>query len=240
MNITNFIEAMESYMIDFEKVIESSNLISPYVIDDVIKLDNTHGNERKYPVYVILYGGSTLLSATIKKLTRSRFSHASISFDLSMQYIFSFGDHDCEINKNKRGLKIERFDNSDPTITDLTEYRVYVTFVTEDEYNKMKNTLNSFVEKQSIMKFNLFGLARQIFNIEHEDSTKMFCSQFVATILKSGNEDIISSRTSLTKPSDFTQFDNFYRVCGGYVGDYDRKYAERKVKEIYKKKILNE
>ena len=205
-----------------------------------MKINDINKNATLYPVYVILYEGHTLLSTIIKKITHSRFSHASISFDLSMQYIFSFGEHNVEINKNKRGLKIENFVDKDPTITDLTGYRLYVTFVPENVYKKMKNKLNSIIENQTAMKFNFNGLIRQIFNIEHEDTNKMFCSQFVATILKSGNENIISTSSSITKPSDFTQFDNFYRVCGGYVGDYDRKYAERKVKEIYKKKILNE
>lgn len=239
MDMTNFIDAMESYMIDFESVIENTHSIAPYEINDIVKINDNHKNVRKYPVYVILYEGNNPLSVVIKKITQSQFSHASISFDLSMQYIFSFGTHDFEINKSLLGMKVEKFGDSNANINALTGYRMYVTFVTENEYNQMKIKLNSIVKNQSAMKFSISGLARQIFNIEHEDANKMFCSQFVATVLKSGNDKIVSRNSSVTKPSDFTKFDNFYRVCGGYVGDYDRKYAERKVKEIYKKKILN-
>ena len=67
MNITKFIDAMESYMIDFEKVNESSNLISPYVIDDIVKINDNNKNAKLYPVYVILYEGHRLISTIIKK-----------------------------------------------------------------------------------------------------------------------------------------------------------------------------
>ena len=67
MNITKFIDAMESYMIDFEKVNESSNLISPYVIDDIVKINDDNKNATLYPVYVILYEGHRLISTVIKK-----------------------------------------------------------------------------------------------------------------------------------------------------------------------------
>lgn len=239
MNIMEFIEALESYSIDFESVLEGAHSLAQYDLDDVVKINDRHKSARKYPVYVILYEGDAPLSVVIKKITKSQFSHASISFDLSMQYIFSFGTHEYDINKNPLGIKLEKFSGDDArTIDGLTGYRLYVTFVSKDEYLRMKNKLNDIIGRQQMFKFNIAGLARQIFNIEHEESAKYFCSQFVATVLKSGNNDIIASKSSVTKPSDFTKFDNFYRVCGGYINDYNRKEAERKVKEIYKTKIL--
>lgn len=189
-------------------------------------------NEKLYPVYIMLQHTGTLLANVIKGVTRSHFSHSSISFDSSMRNMYSFG------RKSGTNPFIGSFKKEDihsKFFTDRTiPYALYVVPCTQEQVKLMKKRLNYFIQNSTKFKYDFTGLLKNYFGIADNPEYKWFCSRFVADIINAGSpqEHPYIVEPSLMKPEDF-QYTNFaIYVTGGYLSSYDSNFVDKVTNRI--------
>lgn len=208
-------------------MVDTSNYLKDIVNEAAM---NIAGNSM-IPVYVVLTHTGTILSNAIKTVTRKDYSHASISFDLSLQNMYSFG------RKYKDNPFIGTFVSEDiksglfNDVADDATYAIYATFMTEDEYNSIQDRLKYFTEPDTRFTYSFKGLLNYKMGKESDSVNRFFCSQFVDHIL-STSRPYFGKHSSMVTPHDYADHKEFYLVDKGILKDYRQKEAEQKVVKI--------
>ena len=94
-------------------------------------------------IYVVITYTGTMLSKIIKMYTKSEFSHVSISMDLELQQMYSFGRLN-PYNPIIGGFVHEYIDKGTFKRFKKTKTEVYSMFVTDEQYEKAKKTIEYF------------------------------------------------------------------------------------------------
>ena len=203
-------------------------------------------NKKLYPVYIMLVHSGTTVSNVIKAVSHSEFSHASISFDSSMDQMYSFARKDPR-NPFIGGF---RFESIGKGFYDQKEipYAVYMVPCTESQIKKMKKRLSFFEKSATKFKFDFTGLIKNYLGIVDNPEYRWFCSRFVADILNAGapkNKPYIEE-PSLQDPDDFKndEYAHFV-VSGSNLMKYDQKLVDKRTRQIIReieleKKVKNE
>lgn len=201
-------------------------------IEETVKSDG-----KLYPVYVLVMHSGTPLANIIKTVTRDRFSHCVISFDPSMNKMYSFG---------------QKLDAEKPIGTFICDdirhkffmgknidYAMYCVPVTKSELQNMQKRLDFFVKNQSKFKYDFLGLITNYFHISRTPEFSFFCSRFVADILHAGkpDEEIVKD-PSMIRPMDFTNMPFAHYVTGGVIDHYNEKDVRQITKRILKEEEL--
>lgn len=195
-------------------------------------INESSEDTKLYPVYVMLMHSGTALANAIKTITKSNFSHASISFDSSMKSMYSFG------RKSDTNPFIGAFKKEDITTKFFQNkeipYALYVVPCTKSEIDAMKKRLNFFIQNSTKFKYDFTGLFKNYFGIADNPEYKWFCSRFVADILNAGRpqNDPYVIEPSLMKPEDFTNTNFATYVTGGMLDTYDKSYVDKRTSYI--------
>lgn len=203
-------------------------------------------NKKLYPVYIMLVHSGTTVSNVIKAVSHSEFSHAAISFDSSMDEMYSFARKDPR-NPFIGGF---RFESIGKGFYDQKEipYAVYMVPCTESQIKKMKKRLSFFEKNATKFKFDFTGLVKNYLGIVDNPEYRWFCSRFVADILNAGapkNKPYVEE-PSLQDPDDFKNDEYAYFVVNGSnLMKYDQKLVDKRTKQIIREielenKIKNE
>jgi hypothetical protein len=204
------------------------------LFESSLLLSNGFNREDYQPVYIMLTHSGTTLSNAIKSVTKNPYSHASISFDSSMDNMYSFGR---KYANNpligvfvKESIRKGLYANVSKTAT----YSLYVTFVSNEEMNAMKERLQYFIDNKEKFKYNFVGLIQHQLGIESHREDAYFCSQFVSEILRSG-KDYFNRHSSLVKPYDFAKHKDFLFVKKGKIANYSQKDVDNKANSLLSK-----
>lgn len=204
------------------------------LLESSLLLSSGFDTEEYFPVYVMLTHSGTALSNAIKSVTKNPYSHASISFDSSMDNMYSFGR---KYANNpligvfvKESIRKGLYANVSKTAT----YSLYVTFVTRDEISAMKERLQYFIDNKEKFKYNFVGLIQHQLGIESHREYAYFCSQFVSEILRSG-KDYFNRHSSLVKPYDFAKHKDFMFIKKGKIANYSQNDVDNKTKTLLNK-----
>lgn len=195
-------------------------------------INESSEDTKLYPVYVMLMHSGTALANAIKTITKSNFSHASISFDSSMRSMYSFG------RKSDTNPFIGAFKKEDITTKFFQNkeipYALYVVPCTKSEIDAMKKRLNFFIQNSTKFKYDFTGLFKNYLGIADNPEYKWFCSRFVADILNAGRpqNDPYVIEPSLMKPEDFTNTNFATYVTGGMLDAYDKSYVDKRTSYI--------
>lgn len=190
----------------------------------------------KNPVYIVLMNGKSPLAKLILTATGDYYSHACIAFDSSLDPLYSFGSKSKITQDGKMGLSISK--PSDLSVfKQQAYYSVYVTYVTDEVYAKMKERLQYFLDNQNKLKYDFVGLLNiWVGKSSESHTTKYFCSRFVMDIIGAGTH--IDKLPSLYRPQDLTNMDNITLVNRGYdLHNYDKKITDRNEKLLKKGKL---
>lgn len=160
----------------------------------------------RYHLYVVLTRTNTIVSRLIQLIKDDEFTHAAISLDKELNYMYSFSRKHTynpfigvfrkeEINK---GLyKLQR--SLHGTIIEIE--------VSRQQYNAAKGLLSHFIDNSNLYKYNYKGLLDGVLNKESCYDYRFLCSEFVYYILKeSGIVDFNISR-NLVRPQNFLNLD---------------------------------
>lgn len=165
------------------------------------------------PVHIILSYTGSRMSNMIKKVTGDKFTHSSISFDLNMDRIFSF---------NGTGFVIESFDTFKKQFGNIF-VGVYTVFLPKVSVRSIKLKLDEIMGRASDFVYNKIGLLGVLINKPLSGNDRLFCSEFVDTLLKMGDSGIKGKESGLVKPQDFANQKNIYKVYEGNIDDYKKQ-----------------
>ena len=192
-------------------------------------------NAKLDPVFVVNTYTGTTFGKIVKKITNAPYSHVLISFDSSLSNMYSF-DFGKKINPND-AIQADGF-----VIDNLNRYKIMATnnmrvlaiMVTPKVKKAMLKTIDFYRENMAKTRYgfdNLLGYLKGSKKISSFKELKMFCSEFVDSILKSVNIDISGKTSRNVAPSDlglYSKKNNFYLVFEGRASEYD----EEKVNEL--------
>lgn len=221
MNINDFVVAIESVNID--------------------KFDEKHSiyinGVKYYPLYIILYANKSILGDAIRAVTKEGYSHSSLSFDTSMSEIFTFGNRIISdpLGREKRtfGASIETFDKHNSgkfRYPAFSKVQIHCIYFTEEEMTNAKLYVESIFNHPDDYAYNKLGLIKYAFGKPSESETKMFCSQFVSSVLKIGAN--LTRQASLYSPVGLLDIDNILYVWEGFIGNFDKKEIDRRMQRI--------
>lgn len=184
-------------------------------------------NEDLVPVYVLLSHSGTLLANAIKSITKVPYSHSSISFDSTLDNMYSFG------RKYKSNPLIGTFVKESikeglyEEVAKNATYSLYVTFVTQEQFERMNELLATFRNSPGF-KYDFTGLFKHKIGLESAREDAYFCSGFVATILQAG-DGFFNHHYSRVAPYDFAKHKRFHFVAKGTLANYNRTKVDQKV-----------
>lgn len=214
----------ESYQ--FEMIGEQVKFIDH--LDESVSAD-----KKLYPVYIVLVHSGTAVSNAIKFVSKSEFSHASISFDSSLDHMYSFARKDPS-NPFLGGFRYESIGKGFYDKKEIP-YALYVVPCTANQIKKMKKRLNYFIQNESKFQFDFAGLVKNYLGIVDNPEYRWFCSRFVADILNAGapkNKPYVAE-PSLQDPDDFKNTDYATYVIGGSnLMKYNRKLVDKRTNAI--------
>lgn len=213
-----------------------------------IKLDRDLYEKYKgtdyYPLYIILMKNISPLGSVIRAYTKEEYSHSAISFDASMDDVYTFGN---SVIKKPLGMQRSfgaahesfRKNSFKFSYSGKTEYSLYVMFFKKDEIDRIKKKVDEIFLHHDEYKYNVEGLISYIFNKPKTDPKKLFCSQFVALVINSGRNGILNKDPSLYSPVGLTTIRGVCYVETGHIEDYDQYRAEKKTRAVFDSLIEN-
>ena len=172
-------------------------------------------------IYIILAHTGTILSNIIRYWTKDEFSHVSIALDADLEEMYSFGRlnpynpfwgsfvHE-HINKGT----FKRFKN--------TTAEVYSLFVTDEQYEKARKTIEYFKNNKQKYKFNVLGLACVSINKKIIRKNTFYCAEFVKHILKVIGVTEVNKLPRIIRPQNFKELDGLRLEYEGLLRKYKK------------------
>ena len=181
------------------------------------------------PILLIFTQGKTpIISQGIKFVTKSSYSHASISFDPELNEVYSY---------NMRG---ENFGFIRENLSSFQDNVISVMafFAPNNIVQTLKNKIKDFQENKTTFDLRIFF--NKILHIDHKVSNneyKQVCSTFVDTVLKSGGINLVGD-TEIPDPGQLyngakTMPNKIIEVFQDIATKYDGKRVKRKLNLLY-------
>jgi hypothetical protein len=155
-------------------------------------------------------------SRAVSMLTRFYYTHASIGLDEDMNTFYSF------VTKGFLVEKVTRYIRPD---WDPIPCMLYEIPVSEEHYQRIKEILNSFVEKKKSLQYHKVGVAFALFNIPFKRKNRYFCSQFVADVLRQSHTIFMHKDSTLIFPKDLHRLPQNRLVFQGTLPDFAESYG---------------
>jgi hypothetical protein len=154
--------------------------------------------EKNY-LYIVLTRTNTMISRLIQLFKNDEYTHAAISLDKELNYMYSFS------RRNTYNPFIGRFKKEDIKeglykFCDTLPGVIIEIEVSREQHEKAKALLEHFISNSSLYKYNYKGLLDSLLNKPASSDDRFLCSEFVYHILKeSGIIDFNISR-NLVRP----------------------------------------
>lgn len=108
-------------------------------------------------IYIVLTHTGTILSQIIKKYTKDEFSHVSISLDIELKEMYSFGRLN-PYNAFWGGFIHEYIDKGTFKRFYNTKTKIYSLEITEEQYENLRNNIKQIQLNKEDYTFNTLGL----------------------------------------------------------------------------------
>lgn len=182
------------------------------------------------PVFIVLTKGKTIISSGIQKVTKSEYSHASISFDHNLNELYSYN-----FRKENFGFVMEKLEAiNDVPIT------VWCFFAESEVVDNMKKKVYDFKTHDTHYNFRMFPRFIRKKDIRPDDNEyNQVCSTFVDTILKAGNINLVKD-INMPSPADIydgikTRANTIFKVYDGPAGQYNGNKVKNKINYLLNK-----
>lgn len=134
-------------------------------------------------IYIVLTHTGTILSRIIKTYTKDEFSHSSISLDIELKEMYSFGRLN-PYNPFWGGFVHEYIDKGTFKRFYKTRVKVYSLKITEEQYEVIKSIIEKIRNDKENYKFNTIGLFAAGFHKKIEKCHSFYCAEFVKYLLE--------------------------------------------------------
>ncbi len=177
--------------------------------------------DKKKAVYVLLTDTGTVLNRIIKWFTNAPYNHASIAFDEHLKEIYSFGRKQPK-NPLFAGFVREDVYYGTYRYFQNTRCLLLKMEVTEEQFEKIRNTIKEFEKNKDQYSYNLIGLIGVLFNFPIGKKNSYFCSQFVSEVFRRSGIRLWNQPSALVQPNDFIMHHRFEFVYEGRLYDYPK------------------
>jgi len=165
-------------------------------------------------VYILLTRTNTVPARLIHVITRDDYTHASISLDKDLNYLYSFA---------RRNIRM-------PLIAGLIHENIYTGIfaknldapcvlyeikVDDIVYEDIKSGIDYMMRHYDLYRYNFLGLAMNFFGIPYGRKHHFLCSQFVAHILDKYGAISFDKNVNLIKPADFCNLPELNEIYRG-------------------------
>ena len=184
-------------------------------------------------IYVVITYTGTMLSKIIKMYTKSEFSHVSISLDLELQQMYSFGRLK-PYNLIIGGFVHEYINKGTFKRFYKTKAKICALQVTDEQYKNMKEIISKIEKEKDKYTFNVLGLFAAGFHKKIGKERSFYCAEFVKYVIEKSEIDI--KLPTIIKPEDFKYVEEFETIYTGLL----RKYKPSKVniRELIRRNII--
>ena len=183
------------------------------------------------PVFIMLTKGKTpIISSSIQKVTKSEYSHASISFDPNLNELYSYN-----FRKENLGFVMEKLE----TIKEVP-ITIWCFFAESEVVENMKKKVYDFKTHDTHYDFRMLPRFIRKKDIKPDDNEyNQVCSTFVDTILKAGNINLVKD-INMPSPADIydgikTRANTIFKVYDGPAGQYNGSKIKKKVEYLLNK-----
>lgn len=168
-------------------------------------------------IYIVLTHTGTILSKIIKSYTKDEFSHSSISLDVELNEMYSFGRL-RPYNTFVGGFVHESIHQGTFKRFYKTKAKIYCLMITEEQYEKIESIIQEMKIHKEEYKFNLLGLFAAGFHKRIGKDDSFYCAEFVKYLLdKAGVE---TNLPKVVKPEDFKQIEGLEEIYSGLLRKY--------------------
>lgn len=181
-------------------------------------------------IYILTTYTGTVLSFLIRKITKVPYAHVSIGLDENLEEVYSFGRKHVS-NPIFAGFVREYIDGGLYKKKVNAECKLFSLDVTEQEYEKIRENLNYFIDNKKIFKYDATALIRLLYGKPKENTNRFVCSQFVAYILDKSGVKIFEKTSNMVTPMDFYMNDRLNIEYEGLLKDF-RRFKGNKCKSM--------
>lgn len=178
-------------------------------------------------IYFLFTDTGTYLSRLINYFTKETLNHVSIAFDPDLREVYSFG------RKKPHNPFIGGFVKEDIRSDFLknSSCAVYSFELTNADCDNIKERIQEIELQKNNYKYNFIGLFGVLMQVEINRDDALFCSQFVATVLKDVESLQFEKPTCFMTPADIRDHEGLQLVYQGTLGNYQHTgmNAERKL-----------
>ncbi|MGI6510604.1 MAG: hypothetical protein ACOX1L_08550 [Erysipelotrichaceae bacterium] len=171
---------------------------------------------KKKKIFIILTKSATLLSKSIGWITKDEYTHSSISFNSTLQPMYSAG-RKYTFSMFPASLKVEPFTEGFYKYYNRSKMGVFYIEVSQQAYNKTKEFVETMVAQK--LPFNAVGLLLCKTKIDYPRKGRFFCSEFVSTALEQSGEIDIIKKPHRFRPEDFLKIKGIKFVYKGIIKD---------------------
>ncbi|MFD2044340.1 hypothetical protein ACFSTA_09725 [Ornithinibacillus salinisoli] len=175
---------------------------------------------REKTIYLLFSDTGTYLSRAINYCTKQSLNHVSISFDPELNEVYSFGRINPRnpfsggfVKENIRGNFLKH-----------AKCKIYSLQLTEPEYNKILSNIKEIETNAANYKYNFLGLIGILLQIEINRDHALFCSQFVATVLKDYEDFKLEKPICFVTPADIREQSGLQLIYQGKLGEYPEQF----------------
>lgn len=155
-------------------------------------------------IYILLTKSDTYVSRIIKLLTADTYTHASISFDSSLQPLYSFSRKYVNAPL-PAGLRTEPLTKGFFKKYDYIPCAVYELQVKEEIWCEAKALVERMMSEAPQYQFSVIGLILCRLGIPYHRRRRYFCSEFVSAVLDRSDALKLPKKPSLMRPNDYTK-----------------------------------
>lgn len=173
--------------------------------------------EKEEYIYIMLSKTNTLLGLTIQRMLGVAYNHCSIALDDSLEEIYSVGRKEFW-NMFWAGFVVESKSSGFFALHKNADIVLLRFPVSMEEKERLRASIRRFSE--SDCKYNLLGLLYCYLGVASNRENRLFCSQFVAEVLREAGISLMDKPSSLVRPHDFLTVGNPKEIYAGKIGHY--------------------
>ncbi|MFC4023475.1 hypothetical protein ACFOUV_06500 [Oceanobacillus longus] len=167
-------------------------------------------------IYFLFTDTGSYLSKAINYYTKKSLNHVSIGFDPQLNELYSFG------RKQPRNPFIGGFIKEDIESEFLKKAscEIYSFSVSDEDYSAVIENIKEIETRKEYYKYNFIGLFGVMLDIEINRKSALFCSQFVATVLRDLDKFKFEKPACFITPTDIRNYPGMQLVYQGVLEDY--------------------
>lgn len=170
-------------------------------------------------IKIVLTQTNTIVSKTLKAVSKKTYNHVSISLADDCSTMFSFGRKIVWFPL-VGGFVKEDVNEGVFKMHPETKCKIYTLEVTEEDYNTIIKRLNDFLAEPDSFKYSFLNVFLMYFNIPLQRKYYFVCSSFVSYLLKGIIP--LEKEISLVTPDDYNNL-NLNAVYEGRLHDFVNK-----------------